>query len=216
MTGTLRRTPDKTARPGVRNRVCWQHERMISDAGRPRLNATAAALLGFLHERPMSGWDLMVFAQQRIGEFWSLTQSQVYRELTAMARSGLVRAGEPGRRERRPYEITDAGRSAFAEWLAGDPGPDQVRIPLLLTIAFAEHLPAEQLADVLASQRRLHEDRLAGYRAAREQLGGVPGDNRARLATLEYGLRHEQAALDWFDALPGLLGIEAGQLDHTD
>jgi len=34
----------------------------------------------------MTGWDLVAVAQQRIGNFWTLTQSQVYRELTAMAR----------------------------------------------------------------------------------------------------------------------------------
>ncbi|MBM0238750.1 PadR family transcriptional regulator [Micromonospora sp. ATA32] len=70
------------------------------------LNATAASLLGFLHDGPMTGWDLVTVAEQRIGAFWSLTQSQVYRELTAMAAAGLVRAGERGPRDRQPYEIT--------------------------------------------------------------------------------------------------------------
>ena len=59
-----------------------------------------------------------------------------------MAGRGLVAAGPPGPRDRKPYEVTPAGRAAFAEWLASGPGEDQVRIPLLLTIAFAGHLPA--------------------------------------------------------------------------
>lgn len=86
-------------------------------SGRP-LNATAASLLGFLHEGSMTGWDMVATAQQRIGSFWTLTQSQVYRELATMARSGLVEAGPPGPRERKPYSITAAGRAAFAEWIA--------------------------------------------------------------------------------------------------
>jgi hypothetical protein len=50
---------------------------------------------------------------------------------------------------------------------------------------------------------------LARYREHRAALdaadddGGVPA---ARRATLEFGLRHEEAVLAWFDALPGLLG----------
>ena len=52
------------------------------------LNATAASLLGFLHQGPMSGWDLAATAQTLIGDFWSLTRSQVYRELSAMASAG--------------------------------------------------------------------------------------------------------------------------------
>ena len=35
------------------------------------LNPTAASLLGFLHEGPMRGWDLVAIAQQRIGDFWT-------------------------------------------------------------------------------------------------------------------------------------------------
>jgi DNA-binding PadR family transcriptional regulator len=171
----------------------------------PRLNATAAALLGLLLEKEMTGWDLIAAAQERIGEFWSLTQSQVYRELAAMAERGLVSAGPPGPRERKPYAVTPAGRSAFAEWLDGEPGADQVRIPLLLTIAFAGHLPPGRLGEIVDAQRAVHAERLARYRAAQEQLAGARTVDPARLATLEFGLRHEQAVLDWFAALPGIL-----------
>jgi DNA-binding PadR family transcriptional regulator len=182
-----------------------------SDAPGPRrpLNATAASLLGFLHDGPMTGWDLVVTAQDRIGAFWTLTQSQVYRELATMVADGLVEVGPPGPRERKPHAITAAGRAAFAGWLDREPGPDQVRIPLLLTIAFARHLPAERLAEIIASRRTEHAERLAGYRAARDALGGTGDDERTRRATLEFGLRHEQAVLDWFDLLPELLGGEA-------
>ena len=110
------------------------------------LNATAASLLGFLHERPMTGWDLVATAEAVIRDFWSLTRSQVYRELATMAEGGLVRAGEIGPRDRQPYELTDAGRAAFADWLEREPGPEQIRYPLLLTIAFGRHLEPGRLA----------------------------------------------------------------------
>ena len=171
----------------------------------PRLNATAAALLGLLLEKQMTGWDLIAAAQERIGEFWSLTQSQVYRELAAMAERGLISAGPPGPRDRKPYAVTPAGRSAFAAWLDGEPGADQVRIPLLLTIAFAGHLPAGRLAEIVDAQRAVHAERLGRYLAARRMLGTAPAIDPARLATLEFGLRHERAVLDWFEALPEIL-----------
>jgi DNA-binding PadR family transcriptional regulator len=170
-----------------------------------RPNATAAALLGLLLERPMTGWDLIAAAQERIGQFWTLTQSQVYRELTAMAGRGLVAAGPPGPRDRKPYEVTPAGRAAFAEWLASGPGEDQVRIPLLLTIAFAGHLPPGRLAEIIEDRRAVHAERLERYLAGREWLTAADGVDAARLATLEFGIRHEQAVLDWFDVLPTLL-----------
>lgn len=165
-------------------------------------NSTVAALLGLLHDGPMTGWDLVARAADRIGNFWTLTQSQVYRELVRMTEHGLVSVGEKGPRDRKPYTITAAGRAAFAEWLAGEPADDQVRVPLLLTIQFAAHLPPARLAEIVATQRARHAARLAEYRAHEEQV-----TDPRRLATLRFGIRHEQAALDWFDELPGLLDI---------
>src|SRR5690606_16512211 len=105
-----------------------RRERAVPDTATTRpttrktLNSTAASLLGFLHEGPMSGWDLVTLAQDRIGDFWTITQSQVYRELATMAASGLVEKGETGARDRTPYRLTDAGRAAFLEWVVRDPG----------------------------------------------------------------------------------------------
>ncbi|MGB9376932.1 MAG: PadR family transcriptional regulator, partial [Mycobacteriales bacterium] len=120
------------------------------------LNATAASLLGFLHRRPLTGWDLVATAESVIGNFWSVTQSQVYRELAAMAEGGLVEAGERGTRARRPYSITVAGRIAFAAWIKRRPGPETIRFPLLLTVAFGRHLTPAQLADVIGHHRVIH------------------------------------------------------------
>jgi DNA-binding PadR family transcriptional regulator len=167
------------------------------------LNATAASLLGLLHDGPLTGWDLVATAQERIGNFWTLTQSQVYRELTRMTEDGLVTVGEPGPRDRKPYTITEAGRAAFAEWVDADPARDQIRVPLLLTILFSGHLRPGRLAEIIAAARAGHAERLAAYREHEQALIGSA--DRVRLATLRFGIRHEQAALDWFDELPSLL-----------
>jgi len=165
------------------------------------LNATAASLLGLLHGDSLTGWDLVATAQDRIGNFWTLKQSQVYRELARMTEDGLVTVGAPGPRDRKPYTITDAGRHAFAEWLAGAPTHDQIRVPLLLTILFSDHLEPGRLAEILAAERAAHAGRLAAYREHEGRLT----DDPVRLATLRFGIRHEEAALAWFDELPGLL-----------
>ena len=164
------------------------------------LNATAASLLGFLHEAPMTGWDLVATAQRRIGAFWSLTQSQVYRELTAMSAAGLVEAGERGPRDRRPYRITDAGRAAFAEWAEREPGPETIRFPLLLAIGFGRYLPPERLAASVRRHRDEHARRLAAYQRARPGLDAAADPYAA--ATLDFGLAYERAVLGWFDRLP--------------
>lgn len=164
------------------------------------LNSTAASLLGFLHEGPMAGWDLVNVAQERIGDFWTITQSQVYRELAAMSRIGLVERGETGARERTPYRITDAGREAFAQWIARDPGAETIRVPLLLTLAFGEFVESERLNRIIAANRAIHEQRLERYLDDIEEP-----KSRCERATLDFGIGYERAVLDWFDRLPSLL-----------
>jgi len=165
------------------------------------LNATAASLLGFLHEGPQSGYDLVQTAERSIGDFWSLTRSQVYRELAAMADAGLVVAQEAGARDRRAFAVTDEGRAAFRDWLSRPPAEEQVRYPLLLVLAFAEHLPQGAVAEFVVQHRAAHAARLEGYRRQRDEAlaaGARPVD----LVTLDFGLRYEEAVLGWFDALP--------------
>lgn len=167
------------------------------------LNPTAASLLGFLHDGPMSGWDLVARAEERIGEFWSLTQSQVYRELSGMAEEGLVEAGERGARSKRPYEITGAGRAAFRQWVEKPPGMETIRFPLLLTLVFGRHVPEDLLASFLARHRMIHADRLAAYQNQRDDMPeGYEEVDPFAVATLEFGIRYERAVIEWFDSLP--------------
>jgi DNA-binding PadR family transcriptional regulator len=112
----------------------------------------------------------------------------------------------PGPRERRPFELTDAGRAAFRDWLQQPPGPETIRYPLLLTIAFGRHLSSARLAEFVAEHREIHQQRLAGYRSLRADAG----DNldASATATLDFGIRYEAAVLDWFDNLPPALAGE--------
>jgi DNA-binding PadR family transcriptional regulator len=163
------------------------------------LNATAASLLGFLLEGPKSGWDLVETANQRIGNYWSLTRSQVYRELAAMDAKGLIEGGDRGPRDRRPYTITPAGRTTFQIWLKELPGPEQIRYPLLLKLSFGAHLAPEEIRRFLAEHREQHAAKLAGYEARLPELR-EHADEYA-VAVLRFGIRYEQAVLDWFDSL---------------
>jgi DNA-binding PadR family transcriptional regulator len=169
------------------------------------VNATVGSLLGFLHEGPQSGWDLMETARARIGGFWSLTRSQVYRELSTMADAGLIVTDSTGARDRRVYRLTEAGREEFRTWIARTPGEENIRYPLLLTLAFARHLPPERLAEFLAHHRALHQARWDAYRLQDEQARSA-GAGSLDLVTLDFGLRYERAVLDWFDGLGDLAG----------
>lgn len=172
----------------------------------PDLNATQGALLGFLHRGQKTGWDLLQEAAAGLARFWNVTSSHVYRELKTLEDRGLIRARERGTRARRPYEITARGRTAFATWIAQDPGPEQIRIPLLVSLWFADHLDDATVAGFVASHREMHESRLAEYRAVEGQL--VHGDPHVR-AVVQFGIAYEEASLEWLASLPAELSGRA-------
>ncbi len=62
------------------------------------LNATAAAMLGLLdHVSPLNGNVISWRARDIIGDFWTLTRSQVDRELQTLEKNNCVHAGPLGR-----------------------------------------------------------------------------------------------------------------------
>jgi DNA-binding PadR family transcriptional regulator len=163
------------------------------------LNATAASLLGFLHEGPKTGWDLVQAVEGSVGYFWNVTRSQVYRELKTLAAQGYVSEKRAGTRDKVPYAITAAGKEAFATWIAREPGPDILRLPVVLTVFFGRAVPPELLRRYLEKARVEHRARLEEYR--RIEAEGLPHDE-FQLSTVQLGITYEEAVLGWLEGLP--------------
>jgi DNA-binding PadR family transcriptional regulator len=185
------------------------------------MNSTAACVLGLLELGPapgmalglevegMTGWQIYETAERSLTRFWNVTRSQIYTELSRLAEEGLVETvGEQGPRSRRPYRITEAGRRAFREWLAGwaaeEPRDDQLHSPLLLTIFFGDYLPAGTVLRVLQEYRPRYQRQ---NEQLREMLNAVGEEGQARLPTavLRRGLAYRQMMVRWIDEVLALL-----------
>lgn len=151
----------------------------------------------------MTGWDLVSKAERSVGNFWSLTRSQVYRELSTMANAGLIEARARGSRDRQPFAITDAGREAFRSWIVEEPGMETIRFPFLVKMMFGKHLPPDRLAAFTEHHERIHRERLARYQALK---ASIPEEkiaaNPFSVSTLDFGILYEQAVTQWFAELP--------------
>lgn len=161
------------------------------------LNATAAALLGLLHEGPATGGQLVSAARDRFGSFFSVTRSQVYRELPALADAGLVRLGKQGPRSSQQYLVTAAGKKAFKGWLAGEPGPDHLRSPLILRLVHADALTAKQRAGLIESAKKVYSDE---HEAAKTAVKSADGAYSKAVA--EFGVARARAVLKLLDSIP--------------
>ncbi|MEV4545819.1 PadR family transcriptional regulator [Micromonospora echinaurantiaca] len=164
------------------------------------VNPTAAALLGLLHEGPMTGGQLMAAAERRLAPYWSMTRSQVYRELPVLAERGFVRMGKPGPRMSQPYAITAAGKRTFSRWLAEDPGRDTIRNPIALRIAFGDLHSPSQLKNLQAAANEYHTEALA---RVREQVKNAKKEGETYDASaLEFAVAYHKAALSWLKSAP--------------
>ncbi len=170
-----------------------------------KLNSTACTLLGFLHDRPMTGWDLAESVQLTIGQFWNMSRSQVYRELKTLEEGGFVVGGDRGARDKRHYTITEDGRAAFKDWISQEPGPEIARYPMLITVWFGDHLDDVDLGWSLSVHYARHRKRLEFLNRLYEEVEdeSLPASRATR-----FGRMYEQMVVDWFETLPWFGGAE--------
>jgi DNA-binding PadR family transcriptional regulator len=177
----------------------------MSDA---RLPATSYVVLGLVSVRPRAGHELAGYAERSIGNFFSLTRSHVYSELERLCKLGLLEATEvPQERlpTKRVYEISAAGETVLRGWLEdAELDPERQRNLFLVRVFFGDRLPPmrlEAILDEYEAEARARRDRLAGVV---DRLADRP---RAafRRATAMFGVRREQAKLDWVAEVRPLL-----------
>lgn len=152
-------------------------------------------LLSFAGES--TPYELKAGHAASVGNFWSIPHSQLYAEPDRLASAGYVTVRrEEGGRRRKHYAITDAGREALAAWLA-DPAtpPAEFREPAMLKLFFGAD-PKAMAPDQLAR----HRERLALYRALRDELAKDPGA-RGAVLTLDAGIRHSQVWVEYWESL---------------
>ena len=180
-----------------------------------------AAILGFLDERPRSGYDLKTRCfDDAAKDFWTADQAQIYRTLERLQSARLVtatRKRQAGKPDRKVYSITEQGRASLSSWLASPLPLPAPRDAFLLQVYFAAQLADAQIAERLSDRRRLHQERLddlreRAVRAAHE--GGAARDLSLRDTAFSGAIAVERAAIDWLDDC--LEGLSAGTLPASD
>jgi DNA-binding PadR family transcriptional regulator len=150
----------------------------------------------------MTGGQLVAAARERYGTFFSVTRSQVYRELPVLAKAGLLELGERGARASQQYVITRAGRRAFKSWLLAGEGADQLRSPLVLRLRHAGSLTSRQRRNLVAHGRAAYAERLALAEDAAKKAAGRSRPAPYDQAIAEFAVAHNRAVLALLDAIP--------------
>ncbi len=160
------------------------------------------ALLGLMHQQPMSGYDLRkVFTSTAMGSF-SDSPGAIYPALARLEASGLARGTveeSTSLRKRRVFAITPRGLAAFKAWLKKPVTRDDIvrrMEDLMLRFSFMDETVGEQqtirfLGDFAAA--------LEGYIPTLQEFleshaGEMPLSGRL---ALECGIQGYEGQLQW-------------------
>jgi DNA-binding PadR family transcriptional regulator len=153
-----------------------------------RLTPSSYAILGLLSLRSWSAYDLAQQARRSLRFAWPKSESHLYAEPKKLVQLGLatIHTEPAGRRTRRIYAITPAGRAAFTAWLRTPSQPPQFEAEAMLRLLFADQAGRDELLQTLRTleqQARQYLDEgtqiLTGY-----QHGDVPFPDRLHLSVL--------------------------------
>lgn len=138
--------------------------------------AVTWAVLGLIAQKPRSGYDIKRLVDRTIRHFWAASYGQIYPELKRLEEVGWI-AGDNaprGGRARRVYAITEAGRQALREWLAGRETRIEMRDESLLRLFFADTAPSEYGLGLLAGRREGYRQMLEYLRSLDDGTGPDP------------------------------------------
>ncbi|MFE7194421.1 PadR family transcriptional regulator [Kitasatospora sp. NPDC057541] len=117
------------------------------------------AILGFLHDRPLHGYELRRHLAALTGHVRPISDGTLYPAIKRLEADGLlVRATEPGAAAapRHTLRLTDAGRAALLERLRA---PEELDVSdenrWFTVLAFLRHLDGEPAAQAAVLRRRL-------------------------------------------------------------
>ncbi len=166
-------------------------------------NQSIYAILGFLHDCDMSGYDIRKRAQETVGYFWHESEGHLYPTLQRMVKSGLIKEGGASRRnarKRKQYSITEFGKEKLKEWLATPVEEGRVRNSFLLKLFFSKKMKPAVIHEHLERELFKRKEQMAIYKRIQDDIkNSDKNDQHTQLwsMTLDYGLRHTQCWIDW-------------------
>jgi DNA-binding PadR family transcriptional regulator len=164
------------------------------------------AILGFLVDQPMHGYELKRKLSPALPRERRLNDGVLYPLLNRMEEEGLLRRrAERSRsgRERNTFHVTARGRREFDRWLRSpDEEADEAKYdflvghPFLTKCLFFDRLEPAEVRAKLAAQLEDSSEKLKTFRAIREGMVARNVDPY-RIAVLDLGIAQQKERVRW-------------------
>lgn len=167
----------------------------------------ARLILGLLSLAHMTGYEMKKHFDSSINHFWNADKAQIYRTLAQLVTDGYATVEtirQDNYPDRQEHHLTDAGREVLREWLGGPVDAPSLRDPFIGRMFFAGEMDRSEIIDLVDRRRVATTVLLADYLSQREEIDGqAVADRRNFLmaATLDHGIKHAYAELEWLDTV---------------
>lgn len=169
-----------------------------------RKSRTIYSVLGFLANKPRTGYEIKKAIEQSVGFFWSESYGQIYPILKRLVDEGLAEHVEEmnvGGRQKKRYRITDQGIETLQNWIKETADYSGFRNELLLKLFFGNHVNNDvsiaHLQDYIEQQTYLNKTFL-GFKETLPDLKDKPATQLTyMLAILNYGIEATAMSIKW-------------------
>ena len=178
------------------------------------LTNTSYLLLGMVALGPMSGYDIKQMADGSTRHFWQISYGQIYPELKALEKAGMVQAAGAARgsRRRTVHQLTAAGTEALTDWISDAAvTPVELRDEMLLKLFFSDSVATEDRIQLARNMARRHRDAAGGLAAQEPPRLETPCP--MRLEVLRFGIGLHTWCADFYTQLADRLMAEGGNDD---
>lgn len=168
------------------------------------------AVLAALLNEELSGYQLAKAFDKGVANFWHALPQQLYAELAALEKDGLVTGREvvqDTRPNKRLFQVTDAGLAEMEKFAATAAKPSFIRDDLLVKVQTADHVDTGVLIAQLTERAAFAEAKIGLFEAL---LRGMRGDRSE-----EEHLRHGARIGPYLTCLRGL-AFERGNRDWCE
>lgn len=152
------------------------------------------ALLGFLVDRPLHGYDLYKRVRRELGSVWRIEISQMYAVLSSYSTRGWIRAriqSQSTRPAKKMLELTPAGRRAFEMWMQQPArGMREFRVDFFLRLYFARVIGTEAAKKLITQQ-------IASIRREQDELAAHDGSGDFDQIIRDFRIQQSKAIVGW-------------------
>jgi DNA-binding PadR family transcriptional regulator len=179
------------------------------------LTNTSYLLLGMVALGPLSGYAIKQMADGSTRHFWQISYGQIYPELKALEKAGMVQGAEAARgsRQRTLHQLTGAGTEALTDWISDSRvSPVELRDEMLLKLFFSDTVGKEARIELARNMATRHRDAASGLASQEPPHLEVPCP--MRLEVLRFGIGLHTWCADFYTQLADRLQKE-GVIDDV-